>query len=465
MSHEDPLTLMRLIKGMYHNFELDPPNAKDYDQEGVELFNDLHSEFVKRGFEKLPKGMSGLDSGQPWFIYWLTEALEVLNQEGFELNAEQKSRCVEYLRKCHNSEQGGFAGAPYHQSHLASSYAAVLAIVNIGTQEAFNIIDVEAMRRYLKSIKNNYRYENQGQRSGWNLIDQNGDLLKPTKVSEVIASLPGSVEIHINGEIDMRGVYCAMVIADILNLKDEEFTRGVGDFVASCQTYEGGISCVPLGEAHGGYTFCGLAALVILNETHKLNLDRLIDWLAQRQLTEEGGFNGRINKLVDSCYNFWQGASFELFDIALKGNGNVNGELLFNQEALQAYTVICCQEKNGGLKDKPTKTPDYYHTCYAASGMSIAQHLSDYESLHSGIEGKDISATFNGNYNQLSSQSKEGEEFKSSEQQDSQKPATQDKKIYISGIEQSQLRRINPIFNTRYDFVAKAKAYYKQKSQ
>lgn len=99
---------------------------------------------------------------------------------------------------------------------------------------------------------------------------------------------------------------------------------------------------MPFGEAHGGFTFCGFASLVILDETHKLNLDRLMDWLANRQLIEEGGFNGRINKLVDSCYNFWQGACFELFDIAMQGKGNVAGEWLYNQEALQAYTIICC---------------------------------------------------------------------------------------------------------------------------
>lgn len=134
----------------------------------------------------------------------------------------------------------------------------------------------------------------------------------------------------------MRGVYCSLVVADILNILDgnEEFTRGMGDFIANCQTYEGGISCVPFGEAHGGYTFCGLAALLILGESHKLDMDRLIEWLCNRQLVEEGGFNGRINKLVDSCYNFWQGASFELIDIALKGTGNLDGELLCNQEAL-----------------------------------------------------------------------------------------------------------------------------------
>ena len=45
---------------------------------------------------------------------------------------------------------------------------------------------------------------------------------KPTKVSEVNASLPGSVEIHKNGEIDMRGVYCSLVIADILNILDKD---------------------------------------------------------------------------------------------------------------------------------------------------------------------------------------------------------------------------------------------------
>jgi prenyltransferase beta subunit len=41
-------------------------------------------------------------------------------------------------------------------SHIASTYAAVLAIVNIGTEEAFSMIDVEGMKRFLLSVKNNY---------------------------------------------------------------------------------------------------------------------------------------------------------------------------------------------------------------------------------------------------------------------------------------------------------------------
>jgi hypothetical protein len=52
----------------------------------------------------------------------------------------------------------------------------------------------------------------------------------------VKATLPGSIEIHHNGEMDMRGVYCSLVVADILNILEgnDEFTKGMGDFIAAC---------------------------------------------------------------------------------------------------------------------------------------------------------------------------------------------------------------------------------------
>ena len=217
-----------------------------------------------------------------------------------------KHRCVEYLRRCQNSKEGGFSGAPYLQSHIASTYAAILAIVNIGTEEAFDMVDVEGMRKFLLSVKNNNTLSNKNHNL-WELKDANGQVIHHSAASKVLATLPGSVEIHKNGEMDMRGVYCSLVCADILGILETtpDLSKGMSDFIASCQTYEGGISCVPYGEAHGGYTFCGLAATLILGESHKLDLNRLIEWLCNRQLTEEGGFNGRINKLVDSCYNFW----------------------------------------------------------------------------------------------------------------------------------------------------------------
>lgn len=93
--------------------------------------------------------------------------------------------------------------------------------------------------------------------------------------------------IHFNGEMDIRGVYCSLVCADILGLVDDDFMQGVGDFLINCQTYEGGFSCSPFGEAHGGYTFCALASLLILAEhgdssCEKINFDSLMYWLSNR---------------------------------------------------------------------------------------------------------------------------------------------------------------------------------------
>lgn len=45
--------------------------------------------------------------------------------------------------------------------------------------------------------------------------------------------------------------------------------------------------------------------------------------------------------------------------------------------ALQEYVLLAAQRpegSGGGLRDKPTKRPDLYHTCNNLSGLSIAQH-------------------------------------------------------------------------------------------
>src|SRR4051794_31734086 len=64
--------------------------------------------------------------------------------------------------------------------------------------------------------------------------------------------------------------------------------------------------------AIGGYTFCGLAALLILDECDAIDIDRCLRWAVRRQMTLEGGFSGRTNKLVDGCYSFWVGSLFPM---------------------------------------------------------------------------------------------------------------------------------------------------------
>lgn len=56
----------------------------------------------------------------------------------------------------------------------------------------------------------------------------------------------------------------------------------------------------------------------------------------------------------------------------------------FNDECLQRYTLMCAQQFDGGLRDKPSKSRDFYHTCYNLSGLSASQHYPNGETMNWG---------------------------------------------------------------------------------
>lgn len=142
-----------------------------------------------------------------------------------------------------------------------------------------------------------------------------------------------------------------------------------------------------------------------------VDIDTLQDWLVKRQMSFEGGFNGRSNKLVDGCYCFWVGSAISLIDLDYcptdydarfdsgvydsridpfsvtrireendEGENEFfkqkeDGNLTFDQKLLQRYILLCAQDPNGGLRDKPSKGRDFYHSCYNLSGLSVSQHV------------------------------------------------------------------------------------------
>ncbi|GBN51621.1 Protein farnesyltransferase subunit beta [Araneus ventricosus] len=289
-----------------------------------------------------------LDSSRAWLCYWILHSIELLNEP---IPEETKSQVIEFLRLCQD-ENGGFAGGPGQEPHLAPTYAAINALCILRCKEAYDVIDRAKLLKFLFRLKKK----------------------------------DGSFRMHEGSESDIRGVYCALSVAMLTSIWSQELTKNTAHWVSRCQTYEGGFGGVPDMEAHGGYTFCGLASLVLLKEGKLINVHKLLRWLVNRQMRYEGGFQGRTNKLVDSCYSFWQGGSFPLVHRLLNKTDPENLDMscwLFNQKALQEYILISCQAPHGGLIDKPGKTKDYYHTCYALSGLSVAQHF------HNGIKGQD----------------------------------------------------------------------------
>lgn len=175
-------------------------------------------------------------------------------------------------------------------------------------------------------------------------------------------------------EVDVRVTYCVISIASLFGILTEELARGVVEYVVACQTYEGGFGGEPGNEAHGGYAFCAVATLSVLESVHRMaDLPAFVHWLTNRQMPFEGGYQGRTNKLVDGCYSFWQGALPALISDALEDEFGHAGYQC-HQAQLQQYILLCCQQIEGGLRDKPGKPRDHYHSCYCLSGLSVAQH-------------------------------------------------------------------------------------------
>ena len=309
-------------------------------------------------------------------------------------------------------ESGGYCGAAGQIPHLASTYAAVNTLMIIGGtnfSHAYDSIPRDAIARWIRKLYNKQ---------------------------------DGSYSMHIDGEADIRATYCALSVATLLNLdiqqpvqKDSPLkstkiksSEKLLDFIKKCQTYEGGFSCQPLGEAHGGYTFCALACFSILDAWHDLDLCNLKKWVAQRQSETLGAFNGRTNKLVDACYSFWIGGTDSLItasesiisteaprskyhnacdNFALKQwlhkvtptsvECPLHDFLLDSASGIDFRSLVFFVSNasqnitSGGFRDKPSIEADSYHTCYALSGIAIAQRFV----ANTGFRLHDINPIFN----------------------------------------------------------------------
>ncbi|CAE8643264.1 unnamed protein product [Polarella glacialis] len=312
-------------------------------QADILLNRELHTSWLKRGLRSLPTNFAGLDASRPWFVYWISHALEVLDDYDESIWA---SKVASFLSQCQHPT-GGFAGGPRQLSHLAPTYAAVSALVIAGSEAAYKAVDRETMYRFLMSMKSPH----------------------------------GGFKMHHEGETDMRGSYCALAVASMLHILTDELADGIPEYIRRCQTWEGGLAGEEGLEAHGGYSYCGLAALCIIGKAHALDLHAFLNWAARKQMAHEGGFQGRANKLVDSCYNFWLGGIFPLLHEAFRQKGEdvalPENHSWFAPSPLQTYGLLACQHAGGGLKDKPGKSADFYHTCYALSGLSVSQHGVD----------------------------------------------------------------------------------------
>ena len=422
----------------------DANNNNDHDPYAIRLVRSAHINYLSNALsEPLSRGFISLDASHPWMIYWCLHSLDLMrhfdpqpseksstlsddNGGLNDLETLQKShllkRIVSTLKHCwtdtqlqfdvgevnsneklsqlHKDQQklkqddntkangkvtiigGGFGGGPQQEPHCAPTYAAVLSlciIASIGSSMT-------------KDDGTNKKSHNPYHESGRLAMELLKEKRLPLYAFFLTLREQYGVEhtafrMHHDGEIDVRASYCILTPCHLLGLLDKEqeknhlLSPSIAQYIASCQTFEGGFGAEPFNEAHGGYTFCALAALRILDAVSMVDVEQLRSWLSRRQMHFEGGFSGRTNKLVDGCYSFWQGGAVAVLDGWYNemngGNKKLvdeNGGLSFDEVMLQRYILLCAQDVNGGLRDKPSKGRDFYHSCYNLSGLSVAQH-------------------------------------------------------------------------------------------
>ncbi|XP_036328828.1 geranylgeranyl transferase type-1 subunit beta-like [Rhagoletis pomonella] len=308
-----------------------------------------HAKFFVRFLNLLPARLASHDSTRGTIAFFAVCGLDVLNSltlltpqmqkdiiewiyGGLVITKEGETKCCSGFQgsRCINiisDDEQLQASARYYQwGHLAMTYTGIGILATLGD-------DLSRLDR--KSI-----------------VDGVAAVQRPD----------GSFSACIDGsENDMRFVFCAAAICHMLDYWGDVDKEKMFQFITSCIRYDNGFSQYLEGEAHGGTTFCALAALNLSGQLHRLDettIENIKRWLIFRQVN---GFQGRPNKTVDTCYSFWIGAAlrilgaFELIDYAEN----------------RAYIMETQDSIVGGFSKWPQFTTDPFHTYFGLCGLSF----------------------------------------------------------------------------------------------
>lgn len=114
--------------------------------DGLKLNRAAHIPYLQGGLGQLNAGFAVLDASRPWMCYWLVHSLALLDAPLPDQPSQQQ--IVHFLSCCQHAD-GGFGGGPFQVPHLAPTYAAVSALITLGSPEALAAVDRTKMLGYL----------------------------------------------------------------------------------------------------------------------------------------------------------------------------------------------------------------------------------------------------------------------------------------------------------------------------
>ncbi|KAL7628512.1 geranylgeranyl transferase type-1 subunit beta [Parahypoxylon ruwenzoriense] len=217
---------------------------------------------------------------------------------------------------------------------------------------------------------------------------------------------------YVGGGRDMRYCYLAATIRWILGGAElgEPEDLNVDALVAHirrAQTFDGGMGETSMHESHAGYAYCGVAALSLLDRANPdaaaqpnrylhagiSSIPSLVYFLACRQFdyvdpnsdeeNEDGeasnnhelpdvsnlnlsdsahitGFNGRFNKVADTCYAWWVSGA-----LTMLGESRV-----LDRGPARKFILEKTQHLIGGFAKHPGGPPDVYHAYLGLAALA-----------------------------------------------------------------------------------------------
>ncbi|OIW22611.1 terpenoid cyclases/Protein prenyltransferase [Coniochaeta ligniaria NRRL 30616] len=246
---------------------------------------------------------------------------------------------------------------------------------------------------------------------------------------EVLAHVEGQ-GLVVGGGKDMRYCYFAAMLRWMLRGDvregDAAWTEDIDvdalvSYIGKSQTYDNGIAESSQHEPHSGYAYCALSALSLLDrplEAGTTNSDSkphafdalrtafpdissVIHWLVSRQFAyvdpspdEDDdpdtsnfafsslsisdplvsvAFNGRCNKVADTCYCWWVTGALSILppvDMSSSHRGTSNVEVMISRPAARRFLLDKTQHIIGGFSKHPGGPPDVYHSYLGLAALA-----------------------------------------------------------------------------------------------
>ncbi|KAI9674429.1 MAG: hypothetical protein M1817_001767 [Caeruleum heppii] len=290
--------------------------------------------------EKHVSYIKSLDTRRDELEYWLTEHLR-LNGVYWGLtalyllghpDALPRPDTIAFVLSC-QCENGGFGAAPGHDAHMLYTVSAVQILVTIDALD-----ELQRDGRDGRQEIGHYIAALQDRSSGTFAGDE-------------------------WGEMDTRFLYGALNALSLLHLLHLIDLPLAVSHVQDCANFDGGYGVSPGAESHAGQIFTCVGALAIAGRLDLVDREKLGRWLSERQL-ENGGLNGRPEKLEDVCYSWWVVSSLAMIDRLHWIDGS----------RLKEFILRCQDAEKGGIADRPGDMVDVFHTVFGIAGLSLLKY-------------------------------------------------------------------------------------------